>query len=173
MFTAEIIINKPVDKVWQVFTDSRSWAEWYGGAISRVDPGWQSDASIIWERGDESRIGEFKPLERVEMFSGGGVRTAWYFESRGAATRVSCWQDFSASRLAVTDANAVVAQIQGDLANLKRYVESGRQPRRDWINELKSSPLRWLLIAGALLLALVLICACFVLLLMIGTSPVS
>lgn len=173
MFPAEIYINQPVDKVWQVFTASRTWAEWYGGAISKVDPGWQSGATILWERGEESRIGEFKPLAQVEMFSSSGLRTAWYFEARGAITRVSCWKDFSNSRLSVTDSSAVLAQIQGDLDNLKRYVESGRQPRPDWIKGLTSSPLGWLLIAGVLLLSLVVICACLVLLLMIGSTPVS
>ncbi len=67
---SSITIKRPRKKVWEFMMYPKNWKKWYGGIISRVNPGWREGAYIGWEMGgNPSRITKFIPCEILSFVS--------------------------------------------------------------------------------------------------------
>ena len=124
-FSATIEIARTRQVVWQIFTDSGTWARWWGGTLNSVDPGWRVGGTLVWELGGPSKISECAPLERVTMVSSTRVRCTFTFLDAGhGRTAVTYSEDYAGASVFVIDPARRQAQCQSIVANLRRFVES-------------------------------------------------
>ena len=123
---AKTTIQQPRGVVWKIFTNPKTWEKWWGGVLQKVDPNWQENGYLIWEKGSPSRIDEFVALERVMFISqSSGMKTTFTFIDTGhASTLVVYKEDYSGSTLSVANPSAKQAQCDSTVADLKRYAES-------------------------------------------------
>lgn len=64
-----IIINRPSQVVWNFFINPDNWKKWNQGVLKKVDPGWQSGATLVWGNGDKSNIIMVEPQKIVQIGS--------------------------------------------------------------------------------------------------------
>jgi uncharacterized protein YndB with AHSA1/START domain len=122
VFQARAVIRAKKEDVWGVFTDPRTWEEWYGGALLSVEPAWQAGAKLNWKMGPPSPVLEVVPLDRV-VLGGGGFKTTWRFSDKGGDTLVEMEKDFRGGTLVVTDPSAQQRMADEEVAGLEKYVE--------------------------------------------------
>ncbi len=61
-------INASSEKVWSFLMDVDSWQKWWSGhRLKRVEPAWQKGANLIWERGNDAIVFDFKPLALLDF----------------------------------------------------------------------------------------------------------
>ncbi len=120
-----IIIDRPPDIVWEVFTKPEGWKKWWGGDLKQVAPGWQDGAKLIWADGSTSEISGFS-RQRMLQFTSAWMQTAFRFTSKGNhSTRVEI--EFAPRGGAAFNdgGQAHKASLASSLEKLKRYVEVG------------------------------------------------
>lgn len=133
MVVAEAIIKEEVSAlappaaVWKVLTTPATWEKWWGGAVQKVEPGWQDGASIQWALGAPSRIEKCVPPTELVVVGSSGTRTVFHLEKGKTGpyevTIISYAEDFSSSRVSVSDPGAVRAQIRTSLLKLQSLAE--------------------------------------------------
>ena len=118
-----ITINRAPSAVWEYFTDSTTWDEWYGGGIEQVDPAWESGARIIWKFGEPSTLESV--LAGREVVVAGSFMKTWYrFIPQGdEATCVEVEFTPRGGAVFTDGGQAKLADTRTVLARLKQLVE--------------------------------------------------
>ena len=130
----EDTFEQPLDSIWQVFTDPKTWRTWYGGELKRVDPGWELGASLTWAKGEPSTIEEYVSMEKVTIKGGSyGTVMRWTFIDLGDGKTLVRYMQSSGS-LRVIDPARYGAQVDSTLQALKAQVEALRrgEDARSW-----------------------------------------
>ena len=120
---AQIRINSPISKVWKIFTDPATWQIWHGGELKSVEPGWQPGARMHWKRGNPSLLLEVEFGKKITI-SDQSIITTWTFESEAQKTDVAVTEDVSQSNIIISDPNFALGELQDELKDLKKLVES-------------------------------------------------
>ena len=67
-------VNASSEKIWNLLMDVDSWEKWWGGhRLRKVEPTWEKGATLIWDRGNDATILEFKPQTLLDF----GGTTPW------------------------------------------------------------------------------------------------
>lgn len=74
----EITIDRSRQIVWDFFTHSKNWEKWWGASLEKVDPGWQSGATLEWGMGPPSKIVEVVPQKHIHT-AATWMETSWRF----------------------------------------------------------------------------------------------
>lgn len=135
--TVEILIDAPVERVWEVLTDIREWPSW-NAAVSAVsmygefEPGtefhWKADGVTII-----SQLQEIEPHRRL-LWTGRmpGIRAThlWWFEQRGGQTYVrneECFMGLLPRLLSWPFNRMLAASLERGLQSLKQECERRHQ----------------------------------------------
>jgi len=125
IFTTTATINKSIDVVWSIFTDTKTWATWYGGKLSKINPDWQKGAQLEWELGAPSTVIDFVSFKKICTKGGSGIIMNYLFsEVNERSTTVTFEKDFNQSTLSISNVSVVKSQLDEDLMRFKKYVES-------------------------------------------------
>lgn len=123
MIRVNITINRAPKDVWAYMTNPATWVEWWGGALSGVQPGWQSGGSLVWASGDTSPIDSVIPNKLLRIKAGYMSITFMLMPGSGASTTVEIEEGDTGQ--AYDDGGAAQqAQYQQILQGLKAGVES-------------------------------------------------
>ena len=68
MNTVAVTVEKPIQEVWDFFTDLPKWKSWWGVAPTNVTPGWQTGSTLLFESGEENDL-TVTPLKEIRISS--------------------------------------------------------------------------------------------------------
>jgi hypothetical protein len=119
-----IEINRPVNVVWDYYTETANWIKWYGGGLKEVIPGWQKGAKLVWSLGGSSSIDEIVPQQKLRT-SGAWVDKTYMFQASGnSATIVEIIESDPKGGALFNDGGAAhKAQLESNLQKLKTFIE--------------------------------------------------
>jgi len=136
VFSADILIECPRHSVWQLFTDPRTWATWWGGELKSVEPGWNEGGRLIWALGYPSKIVECITAVRLTILGSGNVRNTFAFDDAGSGkTKVTYSENYAGASVSVTNPARRQSECRTVVVNLKRYVESQSTVSKQPISE--------------------------------------
>jgi hypothetical protein len=82
MIKVSIVIERPINVVWDYFTKIENWSKWYDGGLKEVVPGWQNGGKLFWALGGSSPISNIIPLAEI-CISGSWMDTTYKFSKIG------------------------------------------------------------------------------------------
>lgn len=124
-YRARADVSYPPGVVWAVLMDCETWQAWWGGDLTSVQPRWARGAEMRWGLGGPSVIREMQPTHQIAFATESGTVSRLVLEpAGGAGCRIEYTQDFSHSRMRVTDPRAVQSRADEIVAGLKRFVEA-------------------------------------------------
>jgi uncharacterized protein YndB with AHSA1/START domain len=109
----EITVQRSLQEVWEFFTIPSNWDKWWGGTLTKVEPGWQNGAKLIWALGRPTTILNIIPQKKIE-FESTWAKGVWTFTAtnsnstqltfeekhvKGATIDPKKWQDEKSSVL--------------------------------------------------------------------------
>jgi uncharacterized protein YndB with AHSA1/START domain len=120
-----IEINRPINVVWDYYTEPVNWVKWWGGGLKEVTPGWQKGAKLIWSLGGSSPIAEIIPQEMLRT-SGGFMDHTFTFRASGdSATIVEIIESDPKGGASFSDGGAAQkAKMESQLQKLKSFIEN-------------------------------------------------
>lgn len=124
---AKISIKRQPDEVWDCFTNPDKWKDWWGGALTKVEPRWEKGASLVWAMGRASTILNLSRAKEIEI---GNVwsNTTWYFtKEKGDSTLIVYKERFTGG--ASMDPRTWQTETASTLSKLKRCIESMSSPK--------------------------------------------
>ncbi|OGR05189.1 MAG: hypothetical protein A2511_04305 [Deltaproteobacteria bacterium RIFOXYD12_FULL_50_9] len=125
MLKSSIKIARPIDVVWDYFTEITNWSKWYGGGLKEILPDWQNGATLIWSSGGSSTIKKIVSKQEIGI-SGAWMDTSYMFYASGdSATTIEVIEFEPKGGAGFNDGGvAHKAELQKTLQNLKISVES-------------------------------------------------
>ena len=125
MMSVAIIIERPVDAVWDYFVVPENWKKWRIYGLKRVSPGWQKGASLFWELGGSSLIKDLIP-KRMVTIGGDFMDDIYSFESDGNESTIVTFQQTSpfGGAFFTDGGRAAERQAEENLQRLKELMEA-------------------------------------------------
>ena len=122
MVNAEIVIDKPLDTVWDFYIDQKNWEKWWLKGINKVLPGWEEDAIVQWADKSECSVWSITPKKIVQLNSQ-WMRTTFKFSTVGEKSMLQVkmnarWEKGFKDRGVIER-----AELTGALSNLKKRIE--------------------------------------------------
>jgi uncharacterized protein YndB with AHSA1/START domain len=125
---ARISIKRSPDEVWDFFTNPDNWKDWWGGALTKVEPRWEKGATLEWEMGRPSTILNLTLAKEIEIQNIWSSAT-WYFtKESGDSTLLEYKERFTGG--ASMDPRTWQTDTASTLAKLKRCIESKPLPKK-------------------------------------------
>lgn len=125
MIKISVTINRPVDVVWDYYTEVSNWSKWYGGGLKEVVPGWQNGAELIWELGRPSFIKKIIVGKEVLLASTWTEMTFRFKSSGKSATILEFIESDPKGGASYTDGGiGAKKEWEACLNKLKRCIES-------------------------------------------------
>lgn len=123
MINAEIIINKPLDIVWDFYINPKNWGKWWLKGIKKVIPGWEEDAVVQWADDSECSVWSITPKKIVQLNSQ-WMRTTFKFSAVSEGTLLQVKLDARWEK--GFDDRGVVerAELSSALKKLKESIEN-------------------------------------------------
>jgi uncharacterized protein YndB with AHSA1/START domain len=123
MVNAEIIINKPLDMVWNFYTNPKNWGKWWLQGIKKIIPGWEEDAVVHWSDDSECSVWSITPKKIVQLNSQ-WMRTTFKFSAINEGTTLQVKLDARWGEGFEYRGVAERAELAGALKKLKENIES-------------------------------------------------
>lgn len=123
---AKISIKRPPDEVWDYFTNPDKWKDWWGGALTNVEPKWEKGASLVWAMGRPSTILNLTRVKEIEIRNVWS-NTTWYFtKDKADSTLIVYKERFTGASM---DPGTWQTETASTLSKLKQCVESMPSPK--------------------------------------------
>ena len=82
MSSTSIIVDQPLQLVWDFFIISQNWRKWWPSTLEKVDPEWGTGATLVWGNGDRSKLRTVLPQQAFTIESQ-FVSTTYEFVPKG------------------------------------------------------------------------------------------
>ncbi len=122
MIRVNITIEREPKDVWAYLTRPETWQTWWGGALTGVQPGWQTGAALIWGSGDTSPIDSLIPNKLLRIKAGWTSITFMLVPGGAGGTTLEI-EEGDAGQAYEDGGAAQQAQYQQILQRLKAGVE--------------------------------------------------
>ncbi len=118
-------IDRPINVVWDYFTETGNWKKWHGGGLKEVIPGWQKGAKLVWSLGGSSLITNVIPHKEI-CTSGAWMDVTYEFNKKGnTATILEIIESDPKGGVFFSDGGAAhKAQQETTIHKLKACIES-------------------------------------------------
>lgn len=118
-------IDRPINVVWDYFTETGNWNKWHGGELKEVIPGWQKGAKLFWSLDGSSLITNIIPHKEI-CTSGAWMDVTYRFNKKGnTATILEIIESDPKGGAIFTDGGAAhKAQQETTIHKLKACIES-------------------------------------------------
>lgn len=124
---AKVSIKRPPDQVWAYFTNPDKWQEWWGGALTKVEPGWEEGARLVWAKGHPSTVLNMTREQEIETEGRWSNKTWSFTKETGNSTLIVFKERFTGSVSA--DPGTWQTDMSSRLSKFKQCVESMPSPR--------------------------------------------
>lgn len=125
---AEVTIDRPYQDVWSFFVAPKNWEKWWGGTLQKVEPGWQSGATLVWANGNKSRVASVIPGREV-LLANTFMKNIFRFTPLEGATLVENEFEAAGGASFSDGGRAERAKRTSRLEKLKQCIESERSVR--------------------------------------------
>lgn len=122
MINAEVIVNKPLDAVWNFYINSKNWGKWWLQGIKKVVPGWEEDAVIHWLDDSECTVWNIAP-KRIVQLDNQWMRTTFKFSEVDKGTLIQVKLMTRLEKSLEDRGIFEKTELERALSKLKEYIE--------------------------------------------------